>query len=238
MSIDNPYEPPEASLVLPNYKLDPKKIIAGALVFVFEKKLILGKALAIPFVLYLIIDLASGWNVSAIGTLLLAIGNLVVQSVFAITTHRVMLLGDGSVPKWGLHSWTKRETYFLIHVIGLALLAGLTALFGLIPLIGGLVALVLIVWITSRLSLVFPAIAIDQGVSFSLAWRLSKKHQLPLIVVVCVFPVVLGIPTILISTFALSTMVASLLGTLTTVFTIAALSICYREIHRFEYSDA
>ena len=81
MSIDNPYEPPEASLVLPNYKLDPKKIIAGALVFVFEKKLILGKALAIPFVLYLIIDLASGWNVSAIGTLLLAIGNLVVPKL-------------------------------------------------------------------------------------------------------------------------------------------------------------
>src|SRR5690606_34925168 len=91
-----------------------------------------------------------------------------VQSIFAITTHRVLLLGPNSVPTWGITSWTKRETFFVLHVLGLYLIVKAMTFLAYISSVGGIIALVLMFWIIGRFCLVFPGIAVDKGVSFRL----------------------------------------------------------------------
>jgi len=96
-----------------------RKVVAGALVYVNKYKHVLSKALAIPFVIYLLIDASTLLDLHPSLSWLLAGLGIGVQAVFAITTHRVLLLGPGSVSTWGITSWSKRETFFVLHVIGL-----------------------------------------------------------------------------------------------------------------------
>jgi hypothetical protein len=109
------------------------------------------------------------------------------------------------------------------------------ALLAIIPVAGWIGAIILGTWIVSRLSLVFPGIAVDRGITIPLAWELSKNHQVALVVTVIVFPLVLSVPYFLLSLMPWSYVPASIVDTAMTVFTIAALSIAYREIESIEY---
>lgn len=207
-----------------------KKVVAGAFVYVAKYRKVLAKALAIPFGFYLLIDLstlldfppAMGWILAAVG-----IG---VQTIFAITTHRVVLLGPGSVSPWGITSWTKRETFFVLHVIGLALLMIPIGIIGFVPVIGILVALFLLCWITGRLSLVFPGIAVDKGVSFKASWEMTRNHQMLMFMVVILFPALLAIPAFILNFIPHTFLLTSLLSTFVIVFQVAALSMAYQLI--------
>ena len=186
------------------------------------------------------------------------------ETWFAVTTHRLVLLGSDSVPTWGLRKITRREVFFFFHA--LIFFAGLATLLYIMPrtlaqvlpylmllnpefflenyyvymipvaIIGvfficvGLIA-------TIRFTLVFPAIAIGQGVTFPLSWKLSKRHQIPLFITLIGFPLILGTPEILLNTVPGNTVVVSMLGLLMNVFVVAALSISYREICKIEYDS-
>jgi len=97
-----------------------KTIVLGTLGYVIEYRRILLKALFVPFILYMTLDAFSFYNQDWVAKLLLGILSLLVQTMFAITTHRVMLLGPQSVPRWGVLSWSRRETSFAAHMIGLS----------------------------------------------------------------------------------------------------------------------
>ena len=197
------------------------------------------------------------------GTVLLSILGLVIETWFAVTTHRLVLLGPDSVPTWGLRKITRREVLFLFHA--LVFIVVLTAMFYVMKRTPTVVlsiisqlfepeyllenyyvymiltAIIEVFWVCvslfaiNRFTLIFPGIAIDQGVTFPLSWKLTKNHQIPLLMTLIVFPLILGTPGILIRTIPGSTVVVSLLDTLMYVFVVAVLSISYREICRIEY---
>jgi hypothetical protein len=85
---------------------------------------------------------------------------------------------------------------------------------------------------------VFPAIAIGELVTIPLAWKLSKHHQLPLLVSVILFPALLWIAVIPLSLVPWFVPIQAIAGTLVMVVTIAALSLSYREISKIEYGAA
>jgi hypothetical protein len=212
-----------------------KKVVAGALVYVYQYRQVLLKALAIPFVAYLLIDAATLLDIHpALAWLLAALG-VGVQAIFAITTHRVVLLGPSSVSTWGITSWSKRETFFVLHVIGLGLLMIPISLVGFIPIIGALVALVLICWVTGRLSLVFPGIAVDKGVSFKLSWEMTQNYQMLMFLVVILFPMLLAIPAIILNFIPYTFLLSSFISTFVIVFQVAALSMAYQLISEGVY---
>ena len=214
--------------------LDPKKVVAGAVVIVVEQWRVFAKTLLFPSLLYCVVDLAQRFEptpaVVAV-TLLLGIG---LQTVIAVTTHRLVLLGPGSVPEWGLRSWTKRESLFLLYLFGLVLISMPTAVLQLIPVIGWLAMMAGMAWLASRLSLVFPAVAVEQDISFRCAWSMSAKHQWPLLITVVVFPAILSIPIVLLARVPYASLASSLLAAAATVLTIAALSLAYREVAHLE----
>lgn len=209
-----------------------KIIILGTLGYVFEYRRILVRALFVPFALYMTLDAINLYQPDAVASFLLGILSLMVQTIFAITTHRVMLLGPQSIPSWGVLGWSRRETLFALHMIGLSLILMPLAFLVYIPVVGWAIATVLVIWIFGRLSLVFPTIAIDRAVSFRDSWQLTRRHQALMIFVVIVFPFVLMIPVYLLRLLPYSFVLTSFFTTLATVFTVTALSVAYKYISK------
>ena len=175
---------------------DIKKIIFGTLGYVLAYKGILTKVLFIPFLLYLVLDIAEHYQEStqqtAISMILLTVGGILAQTIMAVSTHRIILLGPDTVTTLGAFKWSMRETQFALY----GLFLGIIIFFVMFPLlfipqIGGWLAIPIVCWIIGRLSLVFPAIAIDDNGSFSQAWDYSRNHQLLMVMVVIIFPVLL-----------------------------------------------
>jgi hypothetical protein len=231
-------------------ELQARKVLAGTFVVVAERWRLLVKRLVIPFLLLLPVSFMRAWEAIQTSDTLLYLIMLVLQTLFAVTTHRLILLGEASVPEWGLKSWTMRESMFALHLFGVSAVAVLLLIIlGLIPMIGGVVGLVTTFWFGSRVALVFPAIAIGQGVTIPLAWRLSRRHQLPLFMILFAFPF-LAAPVFLLAvlpSILLTYTDAGFLGpyivlplwslatALLAVLAFTALSLAYREVIRIEY---
>ena len=204
--------------------------VLGAVGYVFEYRNKLAKALLIPFLLYLALDVATYIQPIPVVAFGVSIMSIFVHSLFAITTHRIILLGPESVPKWGILSWSKRETSFALHLVGISLMLIPITVLAFIPTIGMALIIPTMFWLLGRLSLVFPGIAIDQAISYKHSWKLTKNNQILMMLVVILFPVLLLIPSKLISTIPYTFFISSALSTLCTVFMVAALSITYKEL--------
>lgn len=140
-----------------------------------------------------------------------------VYVLFAITCHRLVLIGNTGVPENGMLTWTRREWWFLAYIILLPLVYLLSMALNLMAhgllkefevQIGnfqiifangdGILLLILFsalpsVYIFSRLSLLFPATAIDRDVDVDWAWKISKKNGWRLAVIIVLLPLVFGL---------------------------------------------
>lgn len=132
--------------------------------------------------------------------------------LFAITCHRLVLIGDTGVPEYGMLSWSRREWWFLAYAmflpavyylsVGLFLMAkGLLMEFDIniesLQILfmkgDGVIFLMFFValpsvYIFSRLSLLFPATAVDRDVDVDWAWNFSKKSGWRLAVIIVLLP--------------------------------------------------
>ena len=105
--------------------------------------------------------------------------------LIAISCHRLVILGVGSLPSaWGLF-WSRRETRFLgwsALIGGIAWVLLLVAAFSLeygVPSLFNVMLFFLIpyaVYVVPRLSLVLPATAIGQRPTLKGSWRLSRSN--------------------------------------------------------------
>lgn len=236
-----------------------KTIFNDTFRLVFEKKEILIKALLIYLLASIILDYVNISNTIYVdgreehknGIIWIAGGLLsyVIMLLTAISTHRILILGENSIPKWGLLKFTKREWAFFTAGIFM----GLITIPVLIPvvllgipfgqvgyIIGGVFAVTIFLVVVSRISLVFPAISIDKEATFTDAWVYSKNYKLLVFFTIIIFPAIF--------TFAFGaiyglfigflekigsidlTFLNSILNIVITVFTISSLSATYRFI--------
>lgn len=220
-----------------------RDILWGAIAMVLEYKTRLLKALIIPAFLVMIIDTASVYSTNSIGSVLLLFLTGLTYTLFAITIHRIILLGSSSVAPWGVLQWSKREMSFLVYLIALIAICIIPAtLFGLIAqstnidygafmFFIGIAVTIVLAWLVGRLSLVFPAIAVEDEASFSRSWQLTSQYQFIMSLVVVIFPIVIGIPSSLVAALPAGGIFISIfLNMLAAVFTISALSIAYKKI--------
>lgn len=207
------------------------EVALGAVGYVLELKRPLAKALLLPFVFYLVIEIVAEFELNLTAYVFLTILSVLVQTIFAITTHRMILLGPQFVPEWGQLSWSRRETFFALHVVGLGLVLASVCLLWFIPVVGWILAIGLTIWLAARLSLVFPAIAINHGVTFGLSWKLTKNYQLLMMGVVIVFPLLFLIPIALFGLIPYTLLLTNFLEVFATVFMVAALSVAYKVIY-------
>lgn len=210
-----------------------REVIAGTFFQLKNKRVDLAKALIIPLLLSLSTEFLAEYSDTTFGNTLILFIDAAIQTVIAITTHRIILLGHNSVSEWGLKSWSNRETTFFMHYSLLIAIsyAGAYAL----PIIGldGFGMLLVIVawlWVWSRLSLVFPAIAVEQPLSFRGSWEITKNYQLLMSFIVLVLPLFLAIPIVILNLLPFSSMTAPIFSALILVIAITALSIAYHAI--------
>lgn len=214
------------------------------------------KALLLPLVAYALLDAIDHMETGSFITGISSVLSSAFATIIAVTTHRIILLGRDSVSKWGFFNWGVRETVFALHIIALIFFlffcsfiakSSYTATFSIldlnsvpwkllvyIPLIITFVIYVVAFWVIGRVSLAFPAIAINQGVSFRYSWKLTRKHQLLMFLVVIAFPICIWIPIYLLGKIPYTASVVSVLSLITMVFEIAILSVTYKAIYELE----
>ena len=220
------------------------------------KKLALFKALLLPFIVINLCDLFIGVSRFAIFNYTLLIIGIFQTVVIAITTHRIVLLGSDAVPEWGTIKVSFREIYYALHVAGLIIIGyimfKLTPVFvpfisifsfsSFLSVIVALCVLVCILWVLSRLSLVFPGIAVNQGVSFKLSWDMTQNHKLLILLAAAVFPItlyiLLSILNFILKFLPLGFVFTNFLAIVAWLLTIAMLSVAYRHIYAAFYNRA
>jgi hypothetical protein len=177
------------------------RILRGAVFEVVTRWRPLLRALIVPAVLMMGTNYATQylmqWHFSTRGSLeeLKVLGYiqfvvwLLLYSIFAMSCHRVILLGEASLPsRFGIY-WTMRETRFL----GWVILVGTIYMLMTFPfqvaalyvqpefnprLITWYVPVLLATYIDGRISMVLPATAVGERSSIIESWRLTRGKGL------------------------------------------------------------
>lgn len=210
---------------------DIAKVFNGAFAYVIYYRKELTKALCIPFSILILLEIIeASIELSGFTQFFMGIVYVLAYTVLAVTTHRIILLNESSVPEWGLNTITRREIRFLWYSIVSGLVLLLPLLLALIPVIGWLLALIATPYVLGRISLVFPAIATDKHWDFADSWNHTKHHQVLMAATVFVLPLVFSVPNIVLATIPYASVPAGIVASLATIFVIAALSSAYKLI--------
>ncbi len=207
--------------------------VAVALVLEQRWRLLLTAA-AIPAIgMFAIGNLAPGIDDGLWFYILVELFVFLFQAVLALITHRITLIPD-AVPPLGLHRLGAREFTFLAYFTGAY---GAFSLFLYVfSLIGAaILAIVIGIWLLSRFSLCFPAIAVGDRMRLEDSWALTAPHQGTMLMVVLLFPLVVGIIIGILK--LLLPFLSFLLEPVATVITVIALSIAYVHIRPSSASD-
>lgn len=236
------------------------KILRGAVFEVVTRWRPLLRALVLPAVLMTASSYATQylmqWQYTTTGSIesLKVIGYLqlvvwlVLYVLFGMSCHRIILLGEVSLPsRFGIY-WTMRETRFL----GWAILVGLihTALtlpFHLLAMylppfwrdwsITWYISVFLATYFDGRISLVLPATAIDERSSIVESWRLTRGNGLAIAIALFVVAlatdlVSVGTQSVFASTPDLARVISKLLQFPLVAVAVGVLSVTYRELRQ------
>lgn len=240
-----------------------KQIIGETFNGIFEKKNQLLKALLIPFFIIVLFEQILPYFSLAQNKIFLFISAIVLFSInilIAITTHRVLLMKEESVPTWGMFKFTDREFKFFFYTLFICIFVVLSAflfvfflafLFDssyeyMYPVAVASTTLIALL-IFSRLSLVLPSIAVDKDLSFSDAWKLTSKHKILCMFTIIIIPSLIAILISLVYGIAIEFLTAvistklnflnSLLTLFVNVFIISALSATYKFLVPDDYFE-
>jgi len=170
-----------------------------------------------------------------------------VITVFAVTCHRLILLGDDSVPKYGLRKWSKRESSFvgwsllgyggwtLITLLVIIFSVGFTGSLGSLPQAWGGYALYFIAvpgaYVFARFSVLLPATAVDEQRDLTWAWKTTEGNGWRLFLVVGILPFALSYgPDYLPGRLSVVDFVIQAVGLILYVVEVAALSLSYQHL--------
>jgi len=123
----------------------------------------------------------------------------IVFTLLSVTCHRLILLGDNSVPAFGIRSWSMRETRFLGRVVFLYILVSLLTMLTirLISIFEGFGSAIFFIWLSSqllapylisRLIILLPAAAIGHLQNAKWAWNATRANGWRMVFVVWLIP--------------------------------------------------
>ena len=174
-----------------------------------------------------------------------------VYTIFAINIHRIVLIGEKSVTRWGVNRWTIRESLFFLHLIGVILLFNSTSIFFQIikflpatdlwlanNFIGPFFTLIFFfsLYVVSRVSFCFPGLAIDKCVTFYSSWKLTKNHKVLMIFVTIFLTILFSLLSSAIGMIPYIKWLSFIIDLLGTIIAVACLSLTYKSIYEFKTS--
>jgi hypothetical protein len=229
----------------------PIRILWEAVSEVLQKREPLLRALTLPAALMVVLTglyLRAGTNIEAYWFLYGVW--LLIYAVFAVSCHRIILLGDDSLPNaYGLY-WSMRETRFLgwfILVVIIYTLVSLPLRIATTLLPGWFHALqlswylpiFLTAYFEGRISMVLPATAVDERSNIFHSWRITRGYGMA--IAIALFLVALVMDLIIITTNfvlpdspRLAKVVSDALGFPLVAVAVGVLSVTYRRLSRTE----
>ena len=204
---------------------------------ILSRRWVLAKVLSLPAAAFIVLKLL--WQVEPGSFAMpLYVSVLITASVLSfllfifisVTTHRVIIIEERVSSVSRLRAVGAKEWQFLLAFFEAGIYCLPCVVFLAIPHIGESIATVVGAYIVSRVSLMFPSIAIDAPMNARASWQATKDKQLMMFAVVFLFSVFfdgvgwvltkIGLPVILVQLFYLITM----------VFLVGALSEAYKKI--------
>ena len=183
-------------------------LVVEAISEVARKRTTLLGAAFLPIAgIFLIDALSAEITTSAWSRFALLLVTLPLYALFATVVHRVVLLGEHSLPnRWGIF-WTERETRFLGWLIGVWLLYfALSLPTGMLALVfseavtgwdvawvATILGYILVAYFQGRFSLVLPATAVDRRSNFKDSWVMTRGKGM-MIALALVIPAMILIP--------------------------------------------
>ena len=204
------------------------EIIKDALVSVNKLKGVLARALIFHFIVFMLIEATTYTELPQAFEWIAAVISTYIYVLVAITTHRILLLGPGAVPTYGIIGFSVRELRYVMYIIGLTLLVIPGMFFAYIPFIGLALYFAFLIWIWGRSSLVFPGTALNEDFDLANAWAVTKGYNFMMVVVVMIYPIILNIPAYFIEELPYGSFVNVFLYMITTVMEVSALSMAYK----------
>ena len=183
------------------------RLMAEAIAEVYRHRITLLRGTLLPFAGILLVDVFAGAANTAWGRLAWSFAVFPLYALLATTVHRVILLGEHSLPSPSGVYWSERETRFTGWLIGIWLLyfalslptAFIAAAFDQsrdeydLSWIGVILSFLLIAYFQGRFSLVLPATAVDRRMDFRESWARSRGSGM-IIAMALVIPAMIMIP--------------------------------------------
>lgn len=176
------------------------RILAGSLALLIERRGALLHALALPWLVHVLIDAWLFYGEASAEAALPAIVvlRLALYVLLAINVHRLILLGPQTVPAFGAGPFALRELRYLgwscaqfLAAAGVVLLCA--PLLSLSQPLGLTVALLVSAWLIARMALLLPEIALGRPMDVAAIWRLGKGAGFGLTVIVLVVPLLVAV---------------------------------------------
>lgn len=235
-----------------------KTIFLNTITSILDKREVLFRALLLPSLLLIILN---ALFIKDFNNLYIALPffilSMLISITIAISTHRILLLKDSNINTWGLFSFQKREFEYFKASFSLMLIVIVSAFIGLILfgiptwILGYLLGeenssllviflpfavLIYVCIILSRVSLIFPSLAIEKSLGFKESWDRTSEHKVLCFITIVIVPIVFAfglnflISNILSFNALLYYCVNAILGVFTNVLIISALSNTYKYI--------
>ena len=233
---------------------DSSAVLTNNIAILREHGITIIKAVLFPLIILTAIDSVSEYitneeNLSGpiyiIIRILIELIALFQYTYVAVCTHRIVILGKDSVPEWGLKKYTSREGIFLFYsIVFMVAIAATMIVIGLATQNFSawviILPMIIVMYFTLRLSLIFPATAIDNYISLKQSWHFTHNKFLFLFMSTMVGPMLLIIPAILLvagitfiggSIFPLiGALLGAVIGVISMIIFISALSLAYLHI--------
>lgn len=237
-------------------KLPVVRILTRTVGVIASKRAALLRALILPATVLTLFELLVDFRPENI-LLGLAVTpvDLIVTTIYLVSCHRIVLLGDAAIPnRWSVY-FTERELRFLLWSILLGvimaaiLVLAVAVVFVMAFALDGFqryrfqaigavfgAALAAILYVDARLSLVFPVTAIGRAASFRESWRLTSGNgwRLASILGIAAAPVVAIVAYLMLGVTPPGGFVTKLLliflSSMLSSIGVTALSLAYEEL--------
>jgi hypothetical protein len=240
-------------------RLDVGKVVLGAFLVPWWNRRAFVRTLAIPLLLLLTLSLSwhyFGRDLPGLVQWLLYALYGAFFAVFAVITHRLVLLDPDAAPARWMPQWSWRETRFFLWLAGIWSMLAVVALLIATLLMNAWVwsiekppqetldwlmfaAKIPALYLFARVCLVFPASAIDRRLDPRRSWQLTRHNGWRLLLVVAVLPWALTNLVWLMyreEPTAVETVALSFLWFALFAVEVTALSLSYRELTKDEGS--
>lgn len=210
-----------------------KSIIDDTISSLADNSLTLLKVTVVPIILMFGLEAlrAATLTLETYQVFLFQIADSIIWALFAISIHRVILLGESSVGPLGNIRLKSRELMYIAYGFLIGIVIGFIVFFlGLIPILGFILAITLTAIFLSRISILLPAVAVDNNIGVRRVWELSDGYTLTCVGSVVLIPLILAFPLYFQTDTLYSSIVTVVYGSIVMIVSVTLLSNTYKNL--------